>query len=394
MSKPALTAYTTFVRKTGQKVLRKAPVRMLEDDSQSKYIYKLQRRYKFQVAGWNSFAEITPRESSAQNGNRLGFSADISTIKPVDLALPMPLEVLSWDIEVSTESGKFDANGHNPNNRVVCICFTVGSAQSMGKSRRQVCIIPRASKQITTDVIEGENGERIEVVVAEDELDMILRFAALVYQEDPAFITGFNESSFDIPFLKQKLELHSDPEYYQSAVKPPREPKGTYVKRFAGLLQGMRFDSGGRGYADTGYKYATRQGNVFKNSDVKVTAGNTRKGLCLDVPGIIGIDTRTLLMKDQVLERRSLNEYLKANNLPLKLEVSFDEMNRAFRALTTADEDEEDQDPDTLTLAESMELSGLPAREATKTLNRIYEYCVYDSDACRLLWAKRNLVYQ
>ena len=32
--------------------------------------------------------------------------------------------------------------------------------------------------------------------------------------------------------------------------------------------------------------------------------------------------------------------------------------------------------------------------ELTRTLNRIYEYCVYDSDACRLLWAKRNLVYQ
>ena len=29
-----------------------------------------------------------------------------------------------------------------------------------------------------------------------------------------------------------------------------------------------------------------------------------------------------------------------------------------------------------------------------QTLNRIYEYCVYDADACRLLWCKRNLVFQ
>ena len=131
---------------------------------------------------------------------------------------------------------------------------------------------------------------------------------------------------------------------------------------------------------------------------MKVTAGNTRKGICIDVPGIICIDTRTLLMKDQVLERRSLNEYLKANNLPLKLEVSFDDMNRAFKALVDRDEEDpiEDQD-DTLTIRESMELSGLPVHQrntAEQTLNRIYEYCVYDSDACRLLWAKRNLVYQ
>ncbi len=125
---------------------------------------------------------------------------------------------------------------------------------------------------------------------------------------------------------------------------------------------------------------------------MKVTAGNTRKGISVDVPGIICIDTRTLLMKDQVLERRSLNEYLKANNLPLKLEVSFDEMNRAFKALV--DEEQEEGD-DMLSLRESLELSALSDyAEKKKTLNRIYEYCVYDSDACRLLWAKRNLVYQ
>ena len=48
----------------------------------------------------------------------------------------MPLEVFSWDIEVSTESGKFDANAYNPNNRIVCICFTVGGAMAMTPSRR------------------------------------------------------------------------------------------------------------------------------------------------------------------------------------------------------------------------------------------------------------------
>jgi DNA polymerase elongation subunit (family B) len=127
---------------------------------------------------------------------------------------------------------------------------------------------------------------------------MIMRFAELIYQEDPTFITGFNESSFDWPFIKQKLELHSDPEYYASPAKPPREPKNKYVAQFTGKLQGMVFDAQGRAYSNTGYKYATRQTAIFKSSDVKVTAGNTRKGICIDVPGIICIDTRTLLMKD------------------------------------------------------------------------------------------------
>ncbi len=96
----------------------------------------------------------------------------------------------------------------------------------------------------------------------------------------------------------------------------------------------------------------------------------------LDIPGIISIDTRTLLMKDQALERRSLNEYLKANNLPLKLEVSFEVMNRAFKSL---------QDCRELTVEQLADIK--------RDLDRIYEYCVYDADACRLLWEKRNVIH-
>ena len=41
VSVQAVNAYTRFVKTTGERVLRKAPVRMLEDDPASKYIYKL-----------------------------------------------------------------------------------------------------------------------------------------------------------------------------------------------------------------------------------------------------------------------------------------------------------------------------------------------------------------
>ena len=54
----------------------------------------------------------------------------------------------------------------------------------------------------------------------------------------------------------------------------------------------------------------------------------------MSIPGIIAVDTRTLLMKTQKLEKNSLNEYLKINNLDLKLEVDFADMNAAFVNLT------------------------------------------------------------
>ena len=53
--------------------------------------------------------------------------------------------------------------------------------------------------------------------------------------------------------------------------------------------------------------------------------------------GIISIDTRILLMKTQKLEKKSLNDYLSANNLPTKLDVSFRDMNRAFKVLTNVE---------------------------------------------------------
>jgi hypothetical protein len=37
-----------------------------------------------------------------------------------------PLTLLSWDIEVCTESGKFDNNGKNPNNKIICIGMDYG----------------------------------------------------------------------------------------------------------------------------------------------------------------------------------------------------------------------------------------------------------------------------
>ena len=140
---------------------------MLEDDSTTKYIYKLQRHYKFQVAGWNHFAEIEPTVS---NSHRLAFAAAIDCVRPIQREGQVPLEVLSWDIEVSTESGKFDSNAYNPLNRIVCICFTVGSAMVMGKSRRQVCIIPCDGPKSS---ITGEQGECIEVIPAGSEIRMI-----------------------------------------------------------------------------------------------------------------------------------------------------------------------------------------------------------------------------
>jgi len=41
-------------------------------------------------------------------------------------SLICPLTVLAWDIEVCTESGKFDNDGKNAMNKVLCIGMSFG----------------------------------------------------------------------------------------------------------------------------------------------------------------------------------------------------------------------------------------------------------------------------
>lgn len=64
---------------------------------------------------------------------------------------------------------------------------------------------------------------------------MILKFAELVYKEDPTFITGFNDSAFDWPFLKQKIEYYSDPDFY-NGLSTLKKPKTAFLLQFAKTL--------------------------------------------------------------------------------------------------------------------------------------------------------------
>lgn len=84
------------------------------------------------MSGWNSISEYKLKCKSP----RLRIEAALECISPDDQLTHVPLNILSWDIEVSTETGKFDSNGRNPKNRIVCICYTVADAVGAGQSHK------------------------------------------------------------------------------------------------------------------------------------------------------------------------------------------------------------------------------------------------------------------
>ena len=51
-----------------------------------------------------------------------------------------PLTLLNWDIEVCTHSGKFDNDGKNPLNKVLCIGMSFGPVQTTAKTRGRLGI--------------------------------------------------------------------------------------------------------------------------------------------------------------------------------------------------------------------------------------------------------------
>ena len=178
---------------------------------------------------------------------------------------------------------------------------------------------------------------------------MIQGFFEMVNLFDPSFITGFNDFQFDYPFIRDKITTFEQIE-------------GTF-KITKLLYRGFISQKNGKSF----------MGNLFNQQNIKINASDQKAGVCLDVMGIISIDTRILLMKTQKLEKKSLNDYLIANKLPVKLDVSFREMNRAFKAITGVD-------------------SSINIQEEEDILRDVFKYCMYDSQACYLLWTKRNIL--
>ena len=205
--------------------VKRMPFRVSEDDPASRYIFKIQRHTKLQLCAWNIIPlnmqpTMEDRLRSGQRGNVMTqgqrYFSDASICNIIgnsessritsesaqllrELRDSVPLTLMSWDIEVSTRTGKFDDNGHDEENKIICICYTLGNPCSLGAPTRSVCIVTEdcAAQRLT-----GEQGECIEIVKAESELDMIFTLARHIHENDPTFITGFNDSSFDWPFLK------------------------------------------------------------------------------------------------------------------------------------------------------------------------------------------------
>lgn len=150
---------------------------------------------------------------------RVHSYCDISNIQPIEDSAQLPrgedlLTLMTFDLEIYMKDGKFDASGMNPNNEIICICGTIGSIS--GANQQRYCITTTAQQQNVADVF----------IQCSNEQQMIHEFWKLVSQHDPVFMTGFNDSGFDIPYLRDKQAFYKE------------EISGSHLLPFFCFLQG------------------------------------------------------------------------------------------------------------------------------------------------------------
>ena len=292
------------------------------NDDLSCYYRKAAREYKFLLAGWNlidKYTIIRDNKYAKRYSVPYQFEIDVNNIKnaltQVNLQSPEYKHLLKdksmmggWDLEtfapVSTggapEPGKvFDANGNDDDvifldsvpfmwywdtNELVRIAIT-----EMPAPPRDDCLIIQCDHQ--TEII------KIKALIME-------RMA-------PEFLVGFNDGSYDWPFVLRRCEEYD-------------AKKGTHLMEFMRKhMSVIPYDENQK------FNIKGRQDEKFK-----LEAGQYYEHETFNVPGFITIDVRGLFMQMfPKSEKSNLNFFLAKNKLGSKEYMPYQTMFKIYRLL-------------------------------------------------------------
>lgn len=243
------------------------------------------------------------------------------------------------------------------------------------------------------------------VIQVTDQADIIQMKAVLMERMKPDYVSGFNDSSYDWPFVFRRAEV-LDQQFGFKLMKELRER--TCVLRVT----------------DEVAKYTIK--GVNNDIDVKIDAETKTRVVFLDVPGYICLDTRVIFRQLYPnAEVSSLNSFLEANKLGKKEDMPYQTMFKIYRLMrqlahdlkTSVYEDimaglelwqekhgpeykpfacidlldnpfgridASDYNIDTLTVAEVIALA--------KQAENVVRYCNVDAQRCQELLRKRNVI--
>ena len=151
---------------------------------------------KLDPVGW---IRIAKEDMIEFNPNYKNGATDINvccrwdSVTPIDCRDILKFKIMSFDIECTSEDGKFPCN--RPGDQIIQIGFTFSL---LGESE--------CYKKIILCLHSTDNIPGAIVLSFDTETDLLLAFTNVIRKEDPDFITGYNIFGFDYKYLKERAE--------------------------------------------------------------------------------------------------------------------------------------------------------------------------------------------
>lgn len=303
------------------------------------YYRVVARDYKLNLTSWNILDNYKVIYNSYQYKCKYHIQINIDNIKPFndnEIFEDIPKKLLQldnsismcFDIEAYAGNKNGDLpNGKNPEDILFMLCMTYQFINSKDYLLN-ICLVTKPC----------DPQEDLLTIVCHTESNLIRTFAIINELIQPDFITEFNGSEFDWPFLIDKAEMYNDLIFLTQHMSIKK--LNDYELNKSQIL-----------------KWNYKEERVKAEADRYVISRN------LNLQGYLPFDTRIIFKQLYPTESKSsLNHYLMINNLGSKDDMPINELFRIYREGT----------------AEEMKL--------------VAHYCFIDSWKLHLLNLKKNVI--
>ncbi len=341
-----LEFHDTRTRRGALEAIRNAGFETACDDKPFKRYYrKVLRDYGLTGADWLKIRNYTVADGDggvfkrlALDINDIGVIADPLDEKQQAVAMRIKMKnpflakdktlLMTWDIETEdlAQPG-IVPEGASPTSSVFMVCSTFHWIDS-----------EEPIESICVTYLDSEPGDDWRTVKCDDERGVLEATMEMIHSMSPDIIVGFNDGAYDWPFVLAKLQKYDiELEFYKqcSGLAIPNWSKLEYVRRDM----------------------------LLENRKIKIDAETDMFITCPDVPGIICVDSRIQMIQSlPPTPKQSLNFFLEYHNLPLKVDMPYNQM---FKIVKNRD------------------VAGM---------KKVAEYCIVDAMSCQRLLLRRNVV--
>ena len=302
--------------------------------------------------------------------------------------------IMSWDIETYAPTGEVPLPEEN-DHRMCCIGISFQRTYEKDAFLKVVlCDMPaEADNEFTTIVCSGE-------------AELIKAFGDVFNAIKPEFITGFNDSDYDWPWLVNRAHNHNVLLYLAEKMRGIKPWDFGYEQILAEKMRvikrsGLENDEKAIKKAIEEAKEEYEQEKVdgilkfeYQSIPVKINANTTHLSKTLSFPGYMNVDCRTtfrqLYPND---EKNSLSHFLTKLKLDNKEDMGYTRMHNIYKDFRELASNDKITAKKYQFVIDKNDLDLVKEYKRLKKENRLVnKYCLVDAQRCHDLLMKKNVI--